>query len=330
MTENEQESGLTPEDEAYFASEGEVAEDVAAFDAQDEGDAQASDDTQSEAVTKPADDASAEGDKGSRTVPHGALHAEREEHKKTKSELQDLRNRLMKVEWIQEQKAAGTAGEQDTGKPEDLPEINPEEDIFGAFRQKSEKLTALEQRLAEFANQRRQEDEQYEREEQNARYIQGLGNFARQSVVDYAQKDASISDAQKWLIDYKHKQFNAERFSDPRNADPAYRQYRMNVETLQAAEQAYQEGRDFGEVVMEYARELGWQGNGQASDEIRQKVDRIGQAQQQSRTVAQAAGSGGGDELSIETIDGWDMPTFKRWYSEPKNARYYDRLLAQG
>src|SRR5690606_27583681 len=80
----EETDALSEADRAYFESGGEAEPEQQAE--QPEGEEQ-----QAEEGQQPRDD------KG-KFVPHGALHAEREEHKKTRAEVQELRDFKIRME----------------------------------------------------------------------------------------------------------------------------------------------------------------------------------------------------------------------------------------
>jgi len=84
-------------------------------------------------------------DEKGKFVPHQALHAEREEHKRTKSELAEIRQKQAVLEdrW---NTILAMKQQQEAPKEEGPPD--PNEDIFAYAKWQGEQLAALQQKIS--------------------------------------------------------------------------------------------------------------------------------------------------------------------------------------
>jgi len=260
-------------------------------------------------------------DEKGRFVPHQALHAEREEHKKTKAQvaaveqqlavLNDRWNTLLTLRQQQEQP-----------KQEEQPPPNPEEDIFGYAKWQAEKVKALEDKLNNQETQTRQQQEVAQQE-------QAIWNEWSQSAQSYAAQKPDFGDAIKWLSDFRGKQLSAMAMIDDRFSTPQGVNEQINQELRAIVLSAKQKGVNPAEVVHQIALSYGFQAKAPdpANVDLPEKLAGIASAQEAARTVGQVTGRTGGDAMTPESIAAMPPAEFERWAADPKNARLLDKML---
>lgn len=255
-------------------------------------------------------------DEKGKYVPHQALHAEREEHKKTKSQLEEHSRKMAVLEdrWntllkLKEEPAA-------------VAPPNPDEDIFGYMKWQGEQLKSVETKL----NERVQAEEKTRQEHE---YEQQVSTFWQSSVSDYAQRVPEFTEAAGWLSEYRHKQLAALAPIDPRMANPAVRNAQIDAELKQIITTAAQNNQNPAELVHQLAKGWGFAAKAPEPEQITlpDKLANIDAAQQASRTLASSGGKNGTDPLSAEAIIGMSNEEFARWSSDPGNARRLDKML---
>lgn len=307
---------LTPSEQAFFESGGqtEIVQTLVepTPDAPQVDSAAPSD--------QPQADQQQDRDEKGRFVPHQALHAEREEHKKTRSELQAIREKqaILEDRWNTLLKAREATQEPEKGPPD------PETDIFGYVKWQNEKLAALENQQAE----RQKQEEQYR---QQTQADQEIVSYWQSAVQEYSAATPDFTDAAKWLSDFRHKQLEALAPIDERMANPAARNAQIDAELKQIIATARQRGENPATMVHKLAEGWGYKKAAPAATQsppaLPDKLATIEAAQEAARTVGQAPGRSGSDALTPESIAQMSAADFERWSSDPKNAKLLDRML---
>lgn len=312
MDENTQ-SGLSPAEEAYFESGGN-----APLEQQEKP--QEPDNGAPAAIgDQPEPDSPARDEKGRfvQQVPHAVFHAEREERKRIQAERDELLSFksafLERQRWIQE-------SQQQEQQPE--PEPDPDHDIFAALKHERAQRVALEKRITE-----REQSEQRATEEQQ--FESKVWEYWQSSAQEYAQTQTDFGDAAKWLAELRDKQLTALGRVDARFSSKQARDAQIDTELKDIIVQAARQGISPAEMVYGLAKDYGYAGVTDTNKplELPEKLKQVAAAQDASRTVAQAQGRSSGGELSLEQIMAMPRDEFTAWHAEPKNARYYDRLI---
>lgn len=307
---------LSPEERAFFENEGNVDLTEGATEPEQAD----------ESAKNEAGEPQEEGDGKSKLVPHGALHAEREKRKQIEAETRELREKLARLEerWtmLSQMQAQKQVPEEQEETPPD-----PNEDIF-AFTQwqakqlqkLQEKLTAREQQELAYIQQKQQEAEVWGRWETDARR--------------YAQENPDFPNAAKWLSETRDKQLQAFARVDKRFEDPRVRNAQIEEELKQIVMHAASQGASAAEAVYAIAQSYGYtpQSQGQqqqppVNNELADRLKKIEQAQGASKTIGQAPGTSGGDEITAEALAAMPEEEFSRWVSDPKNARLFEKLM---
>lgn len=319
---DESTGGLSAAEEAYFASGGtaEITTEPAPV-------AEPAPAPSLDPVTDPAaviDQGPQDRDEKGRFVPHQALHAEREEHKKTRSELQTLREQqaILNDRWNTLLAA--------TKQPEQQPEAppNPEEDIFAYAKWQGDQIKALTEKVE---GRDKAETEARTAAEQERE----LWGHWSQSAQAYAATAPDFGDAVKFLSDARTKQLNALAVVDPNfsNAEGVTNQINAELKAIVASARA--RGENPAKVVHDIAKAYGFAGAAPsltptpapAAAELAGKIAQIDAAQTASRTLAAAPGRDAGDPMSPEAIAAMSTSEFDAWMKSPENAKLFQKMM---
>lgn len=310
----ENQGGLSASEAAYFESGGEteITIEPAAPEAEQQP---AVVEPTPEAVIEP--EAALDGDK-SKFVPHGALHAEREERKKIQAELAEFKTRhaVLEDRW-------NTILKVQQPQQEEVKPPNPEEDIFAYAKWQGEQMEALKARI-EGESKAKAENEASNAQEQ------ALWNDWNQSVQTFAAQTADFKDAAQFLSDTREKQLVALSRVEPRFASPQARTQQINAELKGIVYAAKQQGISPAEMVYQISKDYGFAGAQQPAPEphvISEKIEALDAAQAASRTLASSNGKAAGDALTAQAIADMSPAEFERWHSKPENQARFNTLM---
>jgi len=241
----------------------------------------------------------------SRTVPHGALHAEREEHKKTRAELQQLRAKATRMQ--QEFQAAMAAvydKAEEAGR--DIPP-DPREDFLGFTRWQVDEINRLKSQVAE--NKRREDEAR-----QVAEAEQALWNEWNRSVELERTEHNDLDDALNFLAEARNRQLGILGQVDSRFCDPGFRESQMRAELRDIVVTTFQQGKNPAKTVYEIAKAYGYGGEPGA------RFMQLNNAQSASRTLTSTAGKAAGDPMLLETVANLSEAEFAKWYENNRNT----------
>lgn len=309
---DENTSGLTAAEEAYFASGGD--ESTLEADTGSEMAALSVD----EAVSDQPEDLSEQperDDKG-RFVPHGALHAEREEHKKTKAALEEIqRNQaILNDRW----NTLLATGKPQQEQPKEETPPDPTVDIIGYMQWQADQTKQINEKMAAEERQRQEAAQHQQQEQVIWSTWDNSVNQAKTAIPDF---DAATG----FLAQLRDNQLQAFASVDPNFANPQARVAQINAELRQIIVQAKNAGQDPATAVYQIAKGYGYTVAEPAPDN--NKIDKIIQAQAGSKTIAGTNGNAMADPLSAQAI--LDMPTaeFDAWVQNPANAKRFEKML---
>ena len=268
-----------------------------------------------------ADAPSTERDEKGRFVPHQALHAEREEHKKTKSQLEEISRKQAVLEdrWNTILKLKEPQAEVDNTPPD------PNEDIFAFSKWQAEQIKALAEKVE---GREKQEEQQRTISQQESE----LWNHWSESAQTYAQEKADFGDAVKFLSDARTRQLSALAAVEPSFATEQGRLNQINAELRQIVAGAKQKGESPAAVVYEIAAAYGYAPSAPAAGdpaklELPQKLAQIDAAQNASRTLATPGGRNATDPLTPEAIASMSASDFEKWMMSPDNAKRFESMM---
>lgn len=306
---------LTPEEVAYFESGGEKeVKELAPVPEQVEDTPNPETVVENnEGQEKPRDD------KG-KFVPHQALHAEREEHKKTKADLAEIARKqaILEDRWNTLLKLKEEPAQQEEGPPD------PEQDIFAAFKWQQKQLQETQDQL----RQRREQEQQYQQRSSQEQMIQS--EWTR-SISEFSAKVPDFQDAAKFLADARMKMYETLASVDEQLSTPQGRNQRINDEVSQLVIAAKQKGLDPAELVYNLAKQSGFAGPAPQTQtpQMPDRLAGIEAAQKASQSLTASGGRTGADPLTAESILSMDTQEFNKWYENPENRNRYEKILRQ-
>lgn len=313
------EGALSASEQAFFESGGEteIIETPAepSNDLAPQGDLAAQ--IEQPAVIQP--EVPGERDEKGRFVPHQALHAEREEHKKTKFQLEEIgrKQAVLEDRWNTLLKLNQPAEAQQPAPPP-----NPEEDIFAYSKWQAEQLEALKSKVETREQQETQSRQEIEQE-------QALWGEWSQSAQSYAATQTDFGDAVKYLSDARNRQLEALSIANPGFANEQGRTQQINNELKQIVLSAKQQGMSPAEAVYKIAQGYGYAvaQPDPGALKLPDSLAKIDAAQNASRTLASSHGRDAGDPMSAEAIANMSNAEFDTWYRDPANAKRFDTLM---
>jgi len=302
---------LTPSEQAFFDTRGETAPVVEETNQPAVVDAPAND-------QPPADEGQAR-DANGKFIPHAVFHAEREEHKKTRSELEEVRKQqaVLNDRW---NTLLSANKEPEQQKPE-IPD--PENDIFGYMKYQGEQLKALQDQTAA---EKRQAEEQ--RQAQAAQ--QDIDNTWRQSATAFAAKEPTFMEAATFLSNSRHQQLEAMSAIYPQLADPKVRDQQISEETFQIVQAAKAANKDPAEVIFEMSKKYGYTptSSPDAVDPnaaVNQKLDNLTKAINANKTLTGTNGPSSADPDTAEAVAKMTDSEFSAWYA--KNPGKFQKMM---
>ncbi|AQS40800.1 MAG: Hypothetical protein BHV28_00740 [Candidatus Tokpelaia hoelldobleri] len=242
---------------------------------------------------------------GSRMVPHGALHAEREEHKKTRAALQQLRAEAAQMQENFQALMAANA-EQAMVAADGMPP-DPEQDFVGFIRWQVDELNRLKMQMEE--DRQRQEWQERAVEMEN-RLWQEWG----QSVAVTRNEQADIDGAIQFLAEARDRQLGVLGQVDRRFQDKAVREGQMQAELREIVVASLQQGQNPARTIYEIARAYGYDG-GEG-----QRIAQLQSAQAAARTLTAMQGREAGDPMLLETVANLSETDFAKWYENNKGS----------
>ena len=290
---------LTDEDKAYFEAGG----------ARDGGEA-------AEASGKPETgtkerheqpDASKQ-----RMVPHGALHAEREEHKKTKQALAELQEKAARFD----ERLKLLAGLKEPGSREErVPD--PEQDLPGYVQHLEARVTKAEETARQTAETTTKAfDEQKAQSDLHTAYVADARRFA--------SGQADFGEAYRFLVDSRVREYQAMGVTD--DAEIARR---VQQDEMALASEALDVGESPSRRLYDVSIARGYappasEGDGDseqrepaAKTEGEERLRQLGQAQEANKSLSSVAGAAGGT-LTTEALAEMSEEEFQEVYERLK------------
>lgn len=257
-----------------------------------------------------------ERDEKGRFVPHGALHAEREERKKLASELQTIReqNAILNDRWNTLLQARMPEQQANDAPP------NPEDDIFAFSKWQADQLKQLTEKVTSKEQAELQQKQFVEQE-------RAVWNEWSQSAQTFAAQTPDFNDAVKFLSDARAKQLEALSFADKRFADPEARNGQINAELKQIVLSAKAQNISPAEAVYQISKSYGFAGKQPTDTSAADKLAQIDAAQNASRSLTKTPGNSGVDPMSAEAILAMPPREFEAWYKKPENVRRFNALI---
>lgn len=310
----ENQAGLSPAEEAFFQSGGEtpIVEEATVVD-------KPVTDAPAEVAADPAQqqEQGTRDEKG-RFVPHQALHAEREEHKKTRAELNEIRERQARLD---ERWQMLTKSQQEAEKPKEVVP-DPNEDPIAAMEWTYNQLRARQEQEAK-------QQQEFEQRTQQEQQVQQVVSYVEQNYNDTVRTDPEVEAAyqaafRSYAQEFQHLGYQGKALQQ------VMEQQLLNFQW--SAAQQMQQGVPIGDFIKNIAKTRGWQAKAPETVdpgklELNEKLDGIAKAIDASKTIGSTTARAGTDALSAQAIA--DMPAheFEAWMKVPENARRFKTLM---
>lgn len=238
-----------------------------------------------------------------KTVPHGALHAEREEHKKTRAELQKMRAQAL--DWQRELASFQHGSRQQNMAAVEAAPPDPREDFLGFARWQGQEISRLSQELSA---QQYQVEEKQRFEAAETAIMQEWDR-----AVSEARQDApDIDEALDFLEEARMSQLGVLAQLDPRFADKNFCEKQIYAELRDIVISTFQQGKNPAAAVYEIAKAYGYG---------RDETARMGKLQEASfaaRSLTASTGKQAGDPFLLETVANMPEAEFAKWYERNK------------
>ncbi len=236
--------------------------------------------------------------KSGRFVPHGAFHKERERRKALESENLSYREKMARADErlaVLNQIIGAQEGPEQAQKEEP---INPDEDIFGAFKQAMGKIEKLQSQL----NVR-------EQREQSSAAEQNLVQSYQNDAVRFLQEKPDFKDAYFHLVNARHKELEAIGVTDHSQRNAMIAQEEKGL-----VAQAIQNRRSPAQVMYQLALARGFTAGQSPAptpsptptpnptpSPAAQKIEQIKAGQQKTASLSSAGGSPG-EGMTLEAL----------------------------
>lgn len=241
-----------------------------------------------------------------KTVPQGALHAEREKRKAVQAELEAAKQQLAAIARMREQTNAR--------KPEPLPEA----DDPAAMEHLRARLAETEQRTVRMEQQRELDAADYAETQQLYGVMASAEAAFRAQQTDY-------DDAISYLAQARAKELTRYGMSPPQINQV------LSEEAAEIARTAIQQGMNPAELAYGIAQDRGYRPTqAEAAPPAKQggaaaTLEAIAKAQGASKSLGAGGGSSGA-VLTAEAIAAMDADEFEKLYATPEGKALIDAL----
>lgn len=222
------------------------------------------------------------------TVPHGAMHREREMRR-------ELEGKLAKQEAVLQEIIAR---QQQIAQENQAPAPDPDEDPIGHFQHEIDQLKQTQQQRQMYEQQQLQAQRM---EQERQHFVDTYAADLRQ----YQRDKPDFNEAYQHVATVLDKQLQAAGWTEPTQRETMLRDY----ETRMAA-QAWQSGRSAAEVIYEFAQA---QGYGASSEN---KMETIQRGQQASTSLSTGGRTDASNEVTLETLSDLEGAEFDKAFAK--------------
>lgn len=293
----------TPEEKAFFDSDGEAAPEPSTPDTSPDEKPEPSPDVKPEEEKPEAssDDKAEEkpDEKPEKTVPYGALHEERMMRKETQQELGQVREELKQLGSLRDELEAYRKEKTDTDTKAEY-----EEDPIGYLRKQTE---AIQTEMAQRDAQSTQQTEEMQR-------LQAVQTEVAAQVQQFSNEHPDYQTALGHLLEQRKADLTAVGVIDPTEQLQI-----LNAESWNLAQTALQNHRNPAEVVYQLAQQRGYKLT-EEKPEIDQKADTIEKGQKAAQTLSDAGGANSADGISLADIESMSDDEFDKLWEKIEHA----------
>ncbi len=233
-------------------------------------------------------------DSSERTVPHGALHEERQKRKAAEKRNADNEARIAQMEraWEEAQKRLKPA--------EEAPKA-PDFDTDPAAWLKHQ-LETTGKTVQQLQQERETETKQRQQQAQEQQFIARV----QADEAEFTKEQPDYPDAATWLRDKRIRMFEMAGMSPQEAANAVY------GESLYYSQNAIRAGKNPGEMFYGLAKEMGYSGPKPKTNDADAKIDKLQKGQEKSSRMSSGGESAENITLSqLAELDGAEFD--KEW-----------------
>lgn len=258
----------------------------------------------------------AEPEQRTRTVPHQALHQEREAHKQTRAQYQAAQEQLAQLQTIRDRVRAAQANPQ----PQEPTFQQPTEQ--DGQQQPVPGLDHLQKRLDQIEQGNRQRETREQEAGIDQQEARVLHNTLAQAEAEFRQQTPDYGDAADHLLKARARQLQIMGVPDHEILDT------IREEATDITRVAIQQGRSPAEVVYDWAQTYGYQPRGQQAPQQQGNamLDAIAKGQKQGRSLSSARGGASTSDVNANAIANMGEDEFQALYATPEGKKIIDAL----
>lgn len=258
----------------------------------------------------------------SHMVPHGALHAEREERKKAQADaakahakLARMQERFKIAQELSSLQNDEIRSQQAPAPQQPIPE--PEKDFVGYVKWLGGQL---QQQQAE-AQAAQQQQQQFA---EAAKRYETVKDYFATSITALKGELPDFDAAADYLYETRVNQLKALQAVYPAFADENEINKQIGSELNAIVMAAIETGANPAEVIYNYARNAGFSGKGAP---FNRNIASMRAKQNASRTLTASNGRAIADPVSLEAIDKMSDHEFAEWIRNPRNEKAFNLLM---
>lgn len=260
-----------------------------------------------------------------RQVPHGALHAEREAHKSTKAQLQELQSRLNGIAELRQRILTAQQAEEGQPQQQQAPvqagqqPVQTEQQV----QQPAPGTDHLQNRLRALEQAREQDQKRADVATVNAHETHLITSEITRSEQEFAQATPDYPQAVNHLVGMRAREL--QRYG----MDPMSIQETIKQEALDLARSAIQLGMSPAEMAYAVAQDRGYNPQvqqKQPSNQAVQMLEAIERGQRSSKSLSSAPGAISQADLSADAVANMSEADFLRLYNTPEGRKMLDAI----
>ena len=261
-----------------------------------------------------------------KTVPYGALHAEREMRKETQSQLLETQRLLGQMQGLKEQLTEMRQGKQEDTTEADKAAFEKEfdEDPIGALRKQNDALqTRLDSRDTDDATTKKAGEDAQASQEANQQQFDTFMTDVTSQVAEFEKGTPDYPQAFKHLMDARVEEYKAMGITDANQLETMF-----NREAISLAQGAIARGKNPAEVAYDMAKVRGYvRGDAKAApagETLEQQMARLEKGEKASSTLSGGTGSGDANALSLTDISTMSDGEFDKLWSDMESQSIHE------
>lgn len=269
-----------------------------------------------------------------RVVDSRALKEERKKRQEIEAELNRFRENYSRVDERLKMLSEAVSQPEPTQPQEEQPEalIDPEQDIFGAYKQQQKRMDKLVQTLESLQAGQSEMRQQTEEERQTGAMIASY----RQDAAAFTQQTPDFTDAYNYLLQKRGEQLKALGYNDAEVRSTLYNEEMSLAQRALGLRQSPSAHIYALASSMGYAKKAAPSPVAQAAPpaapvpvpSVTAEIDRIKAGQNSSKSLSSGGGAAG-EELSLELLANMSEKEFAAFMAKPGNRERVEQALGR-